>query len=250
MIFGLDKIFSGGVTHEVKEKEKVEESPREKGLRLAARKEYVPAIDAFKECVEENPEKFFGFNALAVCYKNSGDLALAMKNFERALEFVESPEDEAKVYANIGNLYFSSGKPRAALSYYREAHSAVEKNPFYLVLIARAFIVLDEPERAAKVLASAEEIRGKLKNQKSDEERGLGHYLMGYCFLALGDEKKPFKYLERAFKANPGRFLIRFENDSADEKNLFYSLREDPRIKRLIKKYKARSSPAFWLLDD
>ena len=246
MIFNLDKIFSKGTSSNFKEE--IEESPREKGLRLAARKEYVPAIDAFKKYVEEDPEKFFGFNALAVCYKNSGNLSLAMKNFERALEFVESPEDGAKVHANIGNLYFSTGKPRPALSYYREAHSIMENNPFYLILIARTFIVLNEAKRAGKVLASAEEMQGNLKKYEPDEDRGLGYYLMGQCFLALGEEDKLFKYLELAFKSNPEKYLSRFEKESADEKNLFYTLREDPRIKKLLRKYNNRRSPAFWLL--
>ncbi len=102
---------------------------KDKGVRLAKEKDYSKAIEAFMQHVVEEPESFFGFNAIAVCYKNLGDPSNAMKNFERAFEFTESPEERAKVLANIGNLYFSAGRSQVALDNYKEAASEFPKDP-------------------------------------------------------------------------------------------------------------------------
>jgi tetratricopeptide (TPR) repeat protein len=149
MPFDLDRVFTGIPSAK-------EESWKEKGIRLAKEKDYPKAIEAFMQEVVEEPESFFGFNAIAVCYKNLGDHTNAMKNFERAAEFAESPEERAKLLANIGNLYFSAGRPQVALDNYKEAASQFPKDPLYLILIARTFLVLGDNERARKVLATAE----------------------------------------------------------------------------------------------
>ena len=74
----MDRVFTGIPSPK-------EESWKEKGVRLAKEKDYSKAIEAFMQQVVEEPESFFGFNAIAVCYKNLGDHSNAMKNFERAL---------------------------------------------------------------------------------------------------------------------------------------------------------------------
>ncbi len=143
MPFGLDKVFTGLPAA-------AKETWKDKGIRLAKEKQFDQAIQAFTEHVVEEPEDFFGFNGIAVCYKNMGDHTNAMKNYERALEFADSQEDKAKVLANIGNLYFATGKPQAALGYYKEAAAEFEKNPLYLVLIARTFVILNDYDRAKR----------------------------------------------------------------------------------------------------
>jgi tetratricopeptide (TPR) repeat protein len=225
--FDFDKVF-------VYRAESPPESWKDKGIRLAKDKEFDQAIESFVHHIEEEPQNFFGFNALAVCYKNMGDHSNAMKNFERALEFADSPEDKAKVLANIGNLYFSAQKPQAALGYYKEAASEFEKNPLYLILIARTFVVLNELDRARKVLDSAELIHKDLEKYERDEDRGLGSYLMAYCYAALNEEDKVFQHLENAVKANPDRYIERIRKDVSDEKSLLFTLKDDPRLKRIL----------------
>lgn len=242
-VFDLDSVFSGQRLEPLQD----DKSWKEKGLMLVEEKAFDQAIHAFTRYVEEEPEEFFGFNAIAICYKNSGDYSQAMKNFERALELAESDEDRAKILSNIGNLYFATNRPQAALGYYKEAASRFEKNPLYLILIARTFILLNEPDRAQKVLTTAEALQGNLKRYERPDDRGLGHYLMAYCYLALGDEDKVLEYLNRALKANPEKYVPRLKKDMRDEKNLFFTMKEDPNIRKLVRKYTARLSPAFWL---
>ena len=232
MPFDLDRVFTGIPSPK-------EELWKEKGVRLAKEKDYSKAIEAFMQHVVEEPESFFGFNAIAVCYKNLGDHSNAMKNFQRAFEFTESPEERAKVLANIGNLYFSAGRPQVALDNYKEAASEFPKDPLYLILIARTFVVLDEYERARKVLANAEKIHKNLEKYERGEDKGLGSYLAAQCYLALNDESKVFQYLESALKANPARYVPRIEKDVADEKNLLYTLKDDPLLKKTMAKYSA-----------
>ncbi len=230
IVFDLDKVFTG------------QPSPppanwKEKGVRLARDKNFGEAVEAFKSHVMEDPENFFGFNALAVCFKNMGDHSQAMKNYERALEFVDSPEERAKVLSNIGNLYFSANKPQAALGYYKEAAAEFPQNPLYLVLIARTFVTLDEYERAKKVLTEAQKIHKNLDKYERDDDRGLGSYLMAYSYAALSEEEKVFSHLENALKANPEKYVKRIEQDLSDEKSLLYTLKDDPRLQELLKKY-------------
>jgi len=232
MPFDLDRVFTGIPSPK-------EESWKDKGVRLAKEKDYSKAIEAFMQHVVEEPESFFGFNAIAVCYKNLGDPSNAMKNFERAFEFTESPEERAKVLANIGNLYFSAGRSQVALDNYKEAASEFPKDPLYLILIARTFVVLDEYERARKVLATAEKIHKNLEKYERGEDKGLGSYLAAQCYLALNDESKVFQFLESALKANPAKYVPRIEKDIADEKNLLYTLKDDPLLKKTMAKYSA-----------
>jgi tetratricopeptide (TPR) repeat protein len=232
MPFDLDRVFTGTPSPK-------EESWKEKGVRLAKEKDYRQAIEAFMQQVVEEPESFFGFNAIAVCYKNLGDHTNAMKNFERAAEFADSPEEKAKLRANIGNLYFSAGRPQVALDNYREAASQFPKDPLYLILIARTFLVLGDHERAKKVLATAEKIHKNLEKYERGDDKGLGSYLAASCYLALGDENKVFQYLESALKANPTKYVPRIEKDASDEKNLLFTLKDDPSLKKIVAKYAA-----------
>ena len=166
----------------------IAESWKDKGLRLARQKDFHEAIEAFKRDVEEYPEKSFGFNAIAICYKNLGDHSNAMKNFDRALEFAETPEQKAKIIANIGNLYLSAGKPQAALGYYKEAHDYSPENLLFMASIARAFMTLNDSDRARRVLLDAENIQPSKAESEELEDRGMGHYLMAYCYAVMSEK--------------------------------------------------------------
>ncbi len=226
--FGFDTVFDGSNVVQ-------QETLKAKGMRLAKDRDYDEAIKVFTQHIEEEPEQSFGFNALAVCYKNTGDQSNAMKNFERALEFAETPEEKAKVLANIGNLYFSADKHQVALGYYKEAASEFEAHPLYLVLIARTFAVLGDYERARKVLSSLESSEINLEKFEPAEDKGLGYYLMAYCYASLNEEDKTVTYLEKAIRSN-SKFQERLRKDLEDEKSLFFSLSEDPRITKLVSK--------------
>jgi tetratricopeptide (TPR) repeat protein len=244
MVFGLDGLFGGPTAR----RDDSDAQPwREKGRALADKKDYQQAIEAFKRCVEEEPEDFFGYNAIAICQKNAGDSTSALKSFERALEFAEQPEDQAKILSNIGNLYFSSNKPQAALGYYKEASALSEENPLYHALIARNFIVLKEFERAQKVLANAEKLPNQRKRNDSGDDAGLAYHLFAHCYAALGEEQKVFDYLELAFKANPDKLVGKVIKDVEDQGNIFYTLKDHPKTKELIRKYKGNQSSSVRL---
>jgi len=234
--FDLDKVFAG-------RQEPLKESWKEQGMRQAKEGDFEPAIESFTQHVVEEPESFFGFNAIAICYKNLGDHTKAMQNFERALEFADDKEEKAKVFANMGNLYFAANSPQVALGYYKEAAAEFDKNPLYLILIARTFIHLNEPERARKVLIAAEDILKNLDKYERDDDKGLGYYLMAQCYLALNDEEKVFQRLEKALKANPFRYVKRIEKDISDEKSLMFTLKDDERLQKALRRYASKVSP-------
>jgi tetratricopeptide (TPR) repeat protein len=160
-----------------------------------------------------------------------------MRNFERALELADSSEQKAKILANIGNLYFSAEKPQVALGFYREAAAEYDKNPLYLVLIARTFLVLNENDRARKALAQAEAMERLLDKDEREEDRGLGSYLMALSYAALNDEEKVLKYVNRVLKINPKKYLPRIKKELSDETSLLYTLQDHPKIAQMMRSF-------------
>lgn len=233
--FDMDKIAFESVDSSV-------EDWKAKGVRLARQKEYAEAIDAFSRYIEETPGESFGYNALAVCYKNIGDQRQAMKNFDKALELAPKGEERAKILGNIGNMYFSSGKMQAALGFYKDAAAEFEENPFYVILVARTFVSMNDFDRARKALSQAEPNLERLDSYEREEDRGQGYYLLAQSYAALNDENRLWEYLDKAFKANPMRFISKINKDTSDEMSLFYTLKDDIKLQKLLKRYSARAS--------
>ena len=235
MPFDMDKIAFESVSD-------ANENWRESGVQLARRKDYSSAIEAFSRYVEQAPADSFGYNALAVCYKNTGDHQSAMRNYEKALDLSSGGEERAKVLANIGNMYFSGGKLQAALGFYKDAAAEFEDNPFYVILIARTFVSMNDFDRARKALSQAEPNIGKLEKYERDEDRGLGYYLLAQSYAALNEEDKLLENLDKALNVNTPRFLYRVKQDSSEETNILYTLTEDPKFLGLLRRYTVRVS--------
>ena len=213
------------------------ESLKEKGIRLAREKNFPEAIESLKKFVEQDPSDSSGFNALAISYKNSGDFVHAMKSFEKALNLTGNPEEKAKILANIGNLYYLTAKYQAALGFYKEAAAEADKNPMYLILIARTFVVLGEYDRARKVLSSVDEKSLRTDDSTKGEDRGLNNYLLAEIYAGLNDEKEVYKNLSAALDTNPGRFAPKLRQDMKDEKSLFYTLQGDKQVEKIMARY-------------
>jgi tetratricopeptide (TPR) repeat protein len=213
------------------------EELKEKGVKLAKAKKYDEAIEAFKAYLDKDPENFFGLNAIAVCYKNAGDHENAMKNYNRALEVAKGPEQRAKALANIGNLYAAAEKHQTALDKYKEAAKEFEQNPLYLILIAQTWLDLGEPDRAKKVLSQVETMSKTLRKYERDEERGLNSFLLAKCYARLSDEDNTLKYLEQTIRANPSNFTARMEKEVSNERSVLFTLKDDERLDRILRKY-------------
>ncbi len=235
MPFDMDKIAFSDPSQKI-------EDWKDKGVNLARQKNYSEAIEAFSNYIEQTPKDSFGYNALAVCYKNIGDTQSAMKNFEKALDFSNAGEERAKIFANIGNMYFSAAKPQAALGFYKDAAAQFDDNPLYVIMIARTFVSLNDFDRARKALSQAESKINNLEQYERDEDKGQGYYLLAQSYAALNEEKKLFESLDRALRANPGRFLSKIEKDSLDERSLFFTLKDDDRLNKLVRHYAKRLS--------
>lgn len=233
--FDLDKIFSP------RPDSGEDLTEKERGVRLAKEKLYTEALKAFKAHVIERPEDFSGFNAIAVCYKNLGDPSQAIANYERALEFAVSPADRAKVLANIGHLYFGEERYQVALGYYREAHSEFERNPLYLVFIARTLVRLGEGNRARKVLREAEKVQADMTGYDPPDNKGLGYYLMADSYLTLKDYPKFLDHFERAIRVNPTKYSKWLTETISAEDGPLREIENDPKLKKIVEKYGVRT---------
>ncbi len=217
------------------------ENLKEKGIRLAREKTFPEAIECLKKYTETEPKDFSAFNAMAISYKNIGDFSQAMKYFEKALNLTNVPEERAKILANIGNLYYLTGKYQAALGFYKEAASEFDRNPMYMILIARTFVILGDYDRARKVLAIVDGRSLETDDFEKGEDRGLNNYLLAEIYTGLNDEKDVYKNLAAALKLNSLRFSDKLRQDMKDEKNLFYTLQGDRRIEKMLARYSGQT---------
>jgi tetratricopeptide (TPR) repeat protein len=229
-VFDLDKTF-------VEKSANSRENLKDKGIQLARERDFAQAIDLLKKYTQDQPADFSAFNALAISYKNTGDFSRAMLNFEKALNLASAAEERAKILANIGNLYYSDGKYQAALGFYKEAASEFDKNPMYMILIARTFVVLGDYDRAKKVLSNLNSKDLRPSDLDKGEDRGLNNYLLAEIYTGLNDEKKVYSNIEEALKLDLPRFRAKLLHDMRDEKNLFYTLKGDKRVNDILAHY-------------
>jgi tetratricopeptide (TPR) repeat protein len=233
-VFDLDKTFA-------EKSEDSRENFKDKGIQLARERNFVQAIDLLKKYTQDRPADFSAFNALAISYKNTGDFSNAMLNFEKALNLASAAEERAKILANIGNLYYSDGKYQAALGFYKEAASEFDKNPMYMILIARTFVVLGDYDRAKKVLSTLNSKGFCPSDLDKGEDRGLNNYLLAEIYTGLNDEKKVYANIEEALKLDLPRFRAKLLHDMRDEKNLFYTLKGDKRVNDILARHGSSS---------
>ncbi|MGC8605255.1 MAG: hypothetical protein ACP5VS_16430, partial [Desulfomonilaceae bacterium] len=136
-----------------------------------------------------------------------------------------------------GNLYYATAKYQAALGFYKEAAAEFDKNPMYMILIARTFVVLGDYDRAKKVLSVID--TKSLTSDDSDrgEDSGLNNYLLAEIHAGLNDEKGVYKNLASALSLNPARFGPKLRKDMRDEKSLFYTLQGDRQMQNILARY-------------
>lgn len=218
--------------------QKSQENLKEKGIVLARERSFEKAIEALKEYTQKKSTDFAAYNALGISYKNLGEFSQAMNSFDKALILARNPEERSKILSNIGNLYSTTGKYQAALGFYKEAAAEFDKNPLYLILIARTFVMLGDYERARKVLQSLQEkVPGTNQDGKSQEDTGLDHYLLAEVFIGLNEEKNVYENIEKALMADPVRYVPRLRIDMQDEKSLFFTLQGDKRIQKMLNRF-------------
>ena len=245
MVFNLDDVFKkrsdSNIDPELHQKWK------ETALELARAGELKEAIEAFEKYIEQDPENYFGFNGLAVCYKKMKNPVSAMTNFDRALEFADEPAERAKILGNIGNLYLDTNQLKTALGHYREAANVYKKQPYYLILIAFTFLKQGQPDRAQKVLAQAERKISRLK-ELDQSEQGKAYYYMARCILGTGeqDQERVYRYLKLALKADPKHLVPRLKKDVNNGESLFYTLKDEKDFVNLISQYSEDSAKSIW----
>ena len=245
MVFNLDEVFNKKSISQ--DDEEIHDQWKERALELARGGELKEAIEAFERYIEQDPENYFGFNGLAVCYKKMKKPAAAMKNFDRALEFADEPAQRAKILGNIGNLYLDTNQLKTALVHYREAASVHKNHPYYLILTAFTFLKQGELERAQKVLAQAEAKISRIK-ELEDSEQGKAYYYMARCILGTGeqDRERVYRYLKLALEADPKRLVQRLKTDTNNGQSLFFTLKDEEDLKKLFSQYDEKSSTTVW----
>jgi hypothetical protein len=140
------------------------------------------------------------------------------------------------------------------LGYYKEAHGYCPENLLFLASIARAFITLEDLERARRVLQEAESTQHPDQEPEEMEDRGMGHYLLAYCYAAMSqrapepeDSEGVVKHAELALKADPNKFVNRIRKELADEKSPWFSFKDNEELNDIVRTYWDKTSLASWL---
>ncbi|MCX6350146.1 MAG: tetratricopeptide repeat protein [Candidatus Aureabacteria bacterium] len=174
-----------------------------------------------------------GYNHLGTFYSQKGDIARALKEFQRALELEPY---RAEAHYNLGNIHLKQGAYAAAISAYREA---IRLNPFYesaRLSLGLAYEGTGEKDRARREYQ--EVIQNLPRNppaylrlsqllvseNKYDDAIAILNRLLSlqpqsspaYLYLAFAQEKKgnpeaARDALNRGLAADPGAGMLHLE---------------------------------------
>jgi tetratricopeptide (TPR) repeat protein len=206
------------------------------------------AIQAYLHAVELRPDSFDAQLNLGTCYHQTGDYTQAVERFQRAAEI---DPNRAHPYVNLGVAWDAQEKYYEAIRAYKEALERDHRQPLVLVNLAHTYMHQDRLKMARQALEHA---------VRMDEQLAAGHEALGYCLFRMRDFDASEASYRRALACNwrlPRAHagigsinMLRFlENKSKTNlraealEHWHRSLEldpEQPRIRRLIARYKPR----------
>ena len=217
------------------------------------------AIQAYLHAVELRPDDFDAQLNLGVCYQQTGDLTQAIERFQKAIEL---DPDRPYAYVNLGVALDGQNKYYGAIRAYKEALERDSGQPFVLVNLAQTYMKQDRLKIARYSLKQA---------IRMDPNLGAAHEAMGYCLFRMRDFDDSERAYEKALacdwrlaRTHAGlgsiNMLRYLEDDNLTDRrdraieHWHRSLELDPdqpRIRKLIARYKPKSTdPTTLLLDD
>ena len=149
---------------------------------------YSEAIPVYHEYLENEPDSFEAMTYLAECYEKTGDLTLARKYYQEAIEL--APE-YADPWFGLGIIALESGNPDDSLILLRKAVRLDDENPEIWHVLGKAHYVKGEKKAALRCFREALKIDVYFNEVWVD----LGRIILKDGFLL-----KALPYLEKAYK--------------------------------------------------
>jgi len=159
-----------------------------KGNILCNLDKYDEAIPVYHEYLENEPESFEAMAYLAECYEKTGDLTLARKYFQEAIEL--APE-YADPWFGLGIIELESDNADDSLIFLRKAVRLDDENPEIWHVLGKAHYAKGEKKAALRCFREA------LKLDVYFNEVWID---LGRIILKDGFMNKALPYLEKAYR--------------------------------------------------
>jgi Tfp pilus assembly protein PilF len=164
------------------------------GLAYSAKREWKPAIAAFRRALELNPYYVDVRNDLAAALIGSGDREGGKKEFLTAYSDPTNPTAEVSA-RNLGQVYMEEKNYPEAVNWYRTSLNRNKDYPDAYLGLADALVGAGRPDEAVVQLEAA------VKQIPNDASLQLG---LGQALLRAGRFAEARKRLEDVVKNDPG----------------------------------------------
>jgi len=213
---------------------KVQLSPEMRGDIFMARKQYLEAIETFREGPAKDPVLL---NKIGIAYHQMMQLDNARKSYEQA---VKLKPDYVEAINNLGTVYYAKKNNRRAISYYTRALKIAPEEPksasIYMNL-GTAYFARKRYEDATKSFQTALHLDpevferhgnfGVMLEEHSVEERGKFHFYLAKLYAKGGRNELALQYLRKALEEG-------YKEKKLAEIPEFATMKELPEFKQLL----------------
>ena len=127
-----------------------------KGNILSNLERYADAIPVYHEYLENEPDSFEAMTYLAECYEKIGEVIMARKYYQEAIEL--APEF-ADPWFGLGVIALNTGNTDDSLIFFRKAVRLDDENPEIWYLLGKAHYSKGEKKAALRCFREASKTR-------------------------------------------------------------------------------------------
>lgn len=202
-------------------------------------------IELLNYQISKYGEKYYGnayiYNNVGVVYEKKGDLAEAVKQYEKALDLLKGAGKQGgwilEIYQNICVTYLKSGDGSKAWKYIKDAKKIAEgvygKDSIYLIQIYNCMSgVWSVRERTDKELEYLQKALTAIKEKHMDDSESASYiyHNMGCALTKVGEINDSISYLNRAIKIRLKVYGEKNETTASSYEQLayaFYKIADD-----------------------
>lgn len=162
-------------------KEEILYQDNTRGLIALAKSDYAEAIQAFSLFIKSEPLLSLGYKNRGRTYYELGQLALALKDFDRALLL---DEQDADAYQDRGAVHLSLSSYKKAVIDFQKAQDLCPKDPIICQKLGTAFLLNKDYDQA---ITSFTQAIGLDKSSKSYKNRGIAYVEKREFIKAISD---------------------------------------------------------------
>jgi len=209
-------------------------SPETRGDILMARKNYLEAIEAFRQGSPKDP---ILLNKIGIAYHQLNQLDQARKSYEQSIKV---KPDYMEALNNLGTVYYAKKNPRRAITWYNRALKIAPeegKSASIYMNLGTAYFARKRYDEATKAYQEALRLDpevferhsnfGVMLEERSVEERGKYHFYLAKLYAKGGRNELALQYLRKALEEG-------FRDKKLGEEPEFAALKDTDEFKKLL----------------